>query len=200
MESKFLSNLFPNSKKGQVVSNVVAGIGALIILVIIVFVIVSTLNSADLLGVQETATIQVDNETVAWLNVSNYTLAVNNDSLKDHTIIRAWNLTGAQIVPSGYHQLDGLIVFTNGTDYPQNATTASNQINITYTYVYVFGAKSSTQNATDNLILNFTEGIDEVSKKIPTILLIVAVVFLFGALVLLVQQSRRMGIGSGSSL
>ena len=47
---------------------------------------------------------------------------------------------------------------------------------------------------------NFTHGINEISKKIPTILLIVAVVFLFGALVLLVRQSKAMGVGSGSSL
>ena len=106
-----LSSLLIKDKKGQVVSNVVAGIGGLVILVIITFVIISTLNDASLL------------------------------------------------------------------------TTASNE-----------------QNATDNLIANFTSGIDEVSKKIPTILLIVAVVFLFGALVLLVQQSRRMGIGGGGGL
>ena len=56
-------------------------------------------------------------------------------------------------------------------------------------------------NAVDNLTNNFTAGIGEISSKIPTILLIVAVVFLFGALVLLVTQARRMGVGSsGGSL
>lgn len=44
---------------------------------------------------------------------------------------------------------------------------------------------------------NFTTGLQDVSEKLPTILLIVAVVFLFGALVLLVKQSRAMGIGGG---
>jgi len=44
---------------------------------------------------------------------------------------------------------------------------------------------------------NFTEGIDNVSEKIPTILLIGAVVLLFGVIVLLVAQSKRMGIGGG---
>ena len=44
---------------------------------------------------------------------------------------------------------------------------------------------------------NFTAGIDNVSTKIPTILLIAAVVLLFGVIVLLVAQSRRMGIGGG---
>jgi|TARA_Y100000310_G_scaffold312242_1_gene359356 H+/Cl- antiporter ClcA len=106
-----LKKIVPANKKGQVVTNTVLGIGALIIGVIITFVIVSTLNNASLL------------------------------------------------------------------------TSASQE-----------------QNATDRLIGNFTEGIDNVSSKIPTILLIVAVVFLFGALVLLVAQSKRMGIGGGSSL
>lgn len=49
-----------------------------------------------------------------------------------------------------------------------------------------------------NLTTNFTSGVDNISAKIPTILLIVAVVFLFGALVLLVQQARNMGFGSGA--
>ena len=60
---------------------------------------------------------------------------------------------------------------------------------------------SSVANATaHDLQANFTTGIDNISEKIPTILLIIAVVFLFGALVLLVQQSRLMGVGGGSSL
>ena len=112
MQKQLLKKIIPQNKKGGVVTNVVLGVGALIIGVIITFVIISTLNDANLLT-----------------------------------------------------------------------------------------ADSSEQNATDNLIANFTEGIDNVSEKIPVILLIVAVVFLFGALVLLVQQSKRMGIGSeGSSL
>ena len=60
---------------------------------------------------------------------------------------------------------------------------------------------SAADVAADEMSGNFTDGIDEISKKIPTILLIVAVVFLFGALVLLVTQARRMGVGSsGGSL
>jgi len=60
---------------------------------------------------------------------------------------------------------------------------------------------SGTYNSTSYAMAgNFTEGIDEVSTKIPTILLIAAVVLLFGVLVLLVARSRQMGIGSGGSL
>ena len=61
-------------------------------------------------------------------------------------------------------------------------------------------AGSSEDNATRRMNDNFTQGLDEISAKIPTILLIVAVVFLFGALVLLVAQAKRMGISGGGSL
>ena len=55
-----------------------------------------------------------------------------------------------------------------------------------------------SMNATvHQMSANFTAGIDNVSSKIPTILLIAAVVLLFGVLVLLVAQSQRMGIGGG---
>jgi len=50
----------------------------------------------------------------------------------------------------------------------------------------------------DNLSSNLTAGIGNVALKIPTILLISAVVMLFGALALLILQARRMGMfGSG---
>lgn len=60
-------------------------------------------------------------------------------------------------------------------------------------------AGSVEKGAVGNLTANFTDGIDNVSEKIPTILLIVAVVFLFGALVLLVRNAQAMGIGGGGS-
>ena len=54
--------------------------------------------------------------------------------------------------------------------------------------------------AVDNMAGNFTAGLDDISEKIPTILLIVAVVFLFGALVLLMRNAKAMGVGGGGSL
>ena len=59
----------------------------------------------------------------------------------------------------------------------------------------------SVENASAvNMQTNFTTGLNNIAAKLPTILLIVAVVFLFGALVLLVKQSRIMGVGGGGSL
>jgi len=64
----------------------------------------------------------------------------------------------------------------------------------------LLGTSTIESNATDDLTANFTTGLDNISQKIPTILLIVAVVFLFGALVLLVRNSRAMGVGGGGAL
>ena len=58
---------------------------------------------------------------------------------------------------------------------------------------------STYDNAVTNMSANFTSGIDNVSSKIPTILLIGAVVLLFGVIVLLVMQSKKMGIGGGGA-
>ena len=55
------------------------------------------------------------------------------------------------------------------------------------------------QNVTERMAANFTSGIDNVSSKIPTILLIAAVVLLFGVIVLLVKQAGAMGIGAGGA-
>ncbi len=61
-------------------------------------------------------------------------------------------------------------------------------------------AGSTEDYAAGNLSANFTDGIGEVALKIPTILLIAAVVILFGVLVFLVANARRMNTGGGGSL
>jgi len=57
---------------------------------------------------------------------------------------------------------------------------------------------SAEDNATDRLVSNFTSGVDNVSSKIPTVLLIAAIVLILGVLVLLVGAWQRMRIGGGS--
>ena len=59
---------------------------------------------------------------------------------------------------------------------------------------------STYNDSAQSMASNFTDGIAEVSGKLPTILLIGAVVLLFGVIVLLVRQSAQMGIGGGGSL
>jgi len=69
----------------------------------------------------------------------------------------------------------------------------------------LFGAgllttNGKSYNATSNMIGNYTAGIDQVSAKIPTVLLVAAVVLLFGAIVLLVQRARQTTESSGGGL
>lgn len=60
---------------------------------------------------------------------------------------------------------------------------------------------SNEYNATASMSANFTSGIGNISTKIPTILLIGAVVLLFGVVMLLVRQSQNMQYNtSGASL
>ncbi len=48
-----------------------------------------------------------------------------------------------------------------------------------------------------NLGSNFTAGVDEVSSKIPTVLLVAAIVLILGVLALLVATWQRMSLGGG---
>jgi len=59
-------------------------------------------------------------------------------------------------------------------------------------------ANSAEDNSTESLIANFTAGVDKVSSKIPTVLLVAAIVLILGVLVLLVANWQRMNIGGGS--
>ena len=51
-----------------------------------------------------------------------------------------------------------------------------------------------------HLVANFTEGVDNVSSKIPTVLLVAAIVLILGVLALLVTTWQRMGMGSGGGI
>jgi len=53
---------------------------------------------------------------------------------------------------------------------------------------------TSVDDSIKSMTGNFTAGIDDVSEKIPTILLIAAVVLLFGVLILLIKHSTGLGI------
>jgi len=59
---------------------------------------------------------------------------------------------------------------------------------------------SASANASSQMIANYTTGINSVSTKLPTILLVAAVVLLFGAIVFLVQRARQTTQSTGGSL
>ena len=58
---------------------------------------------------------------------------------------------------------------------------------------------SAEYNATQTLKSNFTTGVDNVSAKIPTVLLIAAIVLILGVLAILVGVWQRMRMGGGGT-
>jgi ACR3 family arsenite efflux pump ArsB len=59
-------------------------------------------------------------------------------------------------------------------------------------------ANSAEKNSSDRMMGNFTQGIDNVSSKIPTVLLIGAVVLLIGVPLILYAQAKKSGLMGGS--
>jgi hypothetical protein len=61
-------------------------------------------------------------------------------------------------------------------------------------------ANSAEDNATDLMVGNLTQGIHSVSGKLPTVLLIAAIVLILGVLAVLVGVWQKMRMGGGSSI
>ena len=56
-------------------------------------------------------------------------------------------------------------------------------------------SKSAEANASDRMIGNFTAGLDSVSGKLPTVLLVAAIVLIIGVLAVLVGVWQKMRMG-----
>ena len=59
---------------------------------------------------------------------------------------------------------------------------------------------SAEETAANSMAANFTAGVDEVSSKIPTVLLVAAIVLILGVLAILVGVWQRMRLGGGGTL
>jgi len=180
------------NKKGQtggLITGIVFGIASLVIGVIIAFVIVSTLTEADLLTSGRTSANTV-NETGAFINSTGYTLT-NYDSATTTAIsmVQAGNAT-TPIILSGNYTLSSVGVLTSAT------VTNWTNVNVTYSVT----TESSQETATDSLEGNFSDGVSEVSDKIPTVLLVAAIVLILGVLAILVGVWQRMKMGGGTQL
>ena len=183
------------NKKGQtggLITGLIFGVASLVIGVIIAFVIVSTLTDASLLESGRTSATTT-NETGAYINATGYTLTnYDSDTTKAISVTNAWNYTsndGTLIVAANY-TLSSAGVLTNASTF----TWAS--VNLTYSVT----TESDEERSTDDLSANFTEGVDNVSDKIPTVLLVAAIVLILGVLAILVGVWQRMRMGGGTQL
>lgn len=194
-----MGKIVPNNKKGGVVTTVILGVGGLIIAVIVALLIISTLDDANLIGNDSPAyTTSVINESVTFgaVNAQQALKVAGTKYVTCNAITTAHNqtTTGAKL---------GLGNLTQSGCYVINATTLIDEpmfnngtVYVSYTYTTTV---TSMKDSVGNITNNFTSGINNVSLKVPTILLIVAVVFLFGVLVLLLRNVKSMGVfGSGA--
>ena len=181
------------NKKGQtggLITSLVMGIAGLVIGVIIAFVIVSTLTGSDLLTSGRT-TATTTNESGAYINATGYTLSnYDSDTTTSISVTTVWNSTDTVTILSGNYTLSSVGVITNAT-----ATTWAD-VNITYSVT----TETAEEASAESLSGNFTEGVNNVSDKIPTVLLVAAIVLILGVLAILVGVWQRMKLGSGSSL
>lgn len=170
------------------ITALVFGIASLIIAVIIAFVIVSTLTGADLLTTGR-STITVSNES-GYVNATGYTLdeySTANAITDSFAISQAFNGTD-----------DAEFLIANITLSSGVVTNASSEVWGDALISYTYQVYSTEEYSSSLLSGNFTSGVDNVSAKIPTVLLVAAIVLILGVLVLLVGVWQRMRIGGGS--
>ncbi len=186
---------------GGLIMGIVMGVVALVISIIIAFIIVATISDVESDTATSVGGFVISNETVnadgafASLNDTEYTLGkAGVTGFASPVITHVYNVSnGAGILINVANaSVTSAGVLTNGT------TLSGSWSNVSVSYTY---SRDSTSISTRNLRYNFTKGIDNVSEKIPTVLLIAAVVLILGVLALLWAQYQRMNVGgSGGGL
>lgn len=147
-------------------------------------------------GIITNSSIQTDDLTVYFpfnenSGTSVYSLNSTLDSTAYSSVISGatWNTNGAD---------DTL---TSNTDYNVSGSTFTIlNVNYAYSELNVSYDRSETGNIGFSMQGNFTKGLDNLSEKIPTILLVVAVVILLGVLVLLMKSAKDVSIGETGAL
>jgi len=180
------------SKKGQaagLITGLVFGIASLVIGVIIAFVIITTLTDSDLLDANEVTTTVVNESGTLNVTAGTETLDEVLESRYGYALTALWgNLsTDYTVVPLVNASVDseGVVTSIDGT--------LIDDALISYTYI----TYNDEDYSASLLSGNFTEGVDNVSDKIPTVLLVAAIVLILGMLAVLVGVWQKMRMGSG---
>lgn len=179
------------------VSKIIVGVGGLVVLTIVVFVIITSMLDAELLDAGE-ATASVTDETGAYLNTTSYVTALANGSTRNFAITAACVSDSGMTIESGNYSINNTGALTNSST-GWDGIGAGGWGNVTLNYTYVIPAME--EFVADDLSFNLSSGVNNVSEKIPTILLVGAIVLLLGILTLLVIIARRGNVfGSQGSL
>jgi len=165
-----------------VVKGLIYGIGALLIVVVVTLIVVSTMLNSNLLRATDTTTTTTGEG--GTLVVAPYTLANFDGYNRNFAIVTITNTTNAKTITAPnytFSAVTGTLVNKTAILWPA--------VTINYTYIPEGRYEKTARGTSDSL----QEGIGNVSTKIPTILLIGAVVMLFGIILLLVRYSQSMG-------
>jgi len=194
-----------SSKKGQITMQLVMGIAGLVLLLVIALLVVSTILGAGLFE-RTTGTINITDEGKGLaiaseinLNGTGYQLGNEtfNASRTSYTIHSALNCSAAVCAPVGSGNWS-----INGSGLVTNTSVAGNTSynNMTYNYSFKYTEpRGAGENAGFNMSDNLLAGVRNVNTKIPTILLIAAIVILFSVLAILVIRAKQSNMGAGAN-
>lgn len=183
--------LFKKGQTGGLVTGLIFGIAALVIATIIALTITQTLGTSDI--IQDSSTnYQASNETGAYINGTGYTVTKYNASTSGFVVVAAYNRTNSYaLIPAGNYTITSAGVLQN------TSAIIWNNVSVTYTYDQTHNVLEDSSNLMRG---NLTGGINNVSDKLPTVLLIAAIVLILGTLAVLVGVWQRMRFGSGGSI
>ncbi len=205
-------------KKGQqnagVVIGLIYGVSFLVVAIIIAFLIVGSLGGSGSSGLIPQTSYPITNESsltgaLVSANTSGYDVNGTTYSFPgSFALVACW---------SEYNQSNGTAVNIPDSFGGYNVSLGADNCSIsgagnlssaipgTYNFPnvsvsYTFTADNSMNLAAGNLTSNFSRGVQNVSSRIPTVLLIAAIVLVIAILSVLVAVWQRMKIGSGGGL
>lgn len=167
----------------------VGAVAMLVISVLVAFVVVQNVSDVDN-DIAAAIPHTIFNES-GRANTTSYTLAKATESgFASPVIVHAYNATDNAVV-----NVAGNITVTSAGVVTNASAETWDTLLLVYTYT-----DTPTVRTTDALVVNMSSGVDNVSSKIPTILLIAAVVLILGILIIMWNIYQKSVAGSGTTL
>ena len=203
------------NKKGQsfgLIAGLVGGIAALVITIIIAFTVVGTMEGSKIIP---QSSYFATNES----GPTETTIVHANGSGHSVTGVAGRRNSGSFALTNcfaEYYQSNGSSAWVTTTYGGYNVTLTStncsissagnlsggsptyNFANVSVSYTYV--GDNEQILAAGNMTSNFSSGVQNISSKVPTILLIAAVILILAVLAILIALWQRMRLGGGGNL
>ena len=194
-----------NGQTGGLITGLVFGVASLVIVVLIAFVIVNTLNTGGLFD-DGRVTNTVTNQTTTGIGRTGVVVTAGGFPQfveGRFALTDGWdtNATGTEINILNNLSIDAIGNVTNSSGIT-TAFDADGQFGTNATVSYTYLNYTIEEIANNRLAGNFSQGVDNISEQIPTVLLIAAIILILAILAILVGvwARMRMGGGAGSEL